>query len=96
MVHPYVTSERLNNLKDLKGNFTFTPNYIDLVKGIWNTIAWYYAPQMWRNYTFPSSFINEFLRYFYFPLNQISYIIFIAIAITLLRYLFEKLICKVR
>ncbi|CAF0790641.1 unnamed protein product [Adineta steineri] len=94
MVHPYLTSEQLENWKDLKGNITLTPNYIDIVKGIWNTISWYYAPHMWHGYVFPQSFINEFLRYFYFPLNQVYYIIYIAIAITFLRYFFEKFVCK--
>jgi hypothetical protein len=93
MAHPY--TERLEDLQYLKGNFTFTPNYIDLIKGIWNTISWYYAPRMWNGYTFPHSLIDDFTRNFYFPLNQIYYIVYIAILITLIRYLFEKLICKV-
>jgi ceramide synthetase len=92
MAHPY--TERLEDLQYLKGNFTFTPNYIDLIKGIWNTISWYYAPRMWNGYTFPHSLIDDFTRNFFFPLNQIYYIVYIAILITLIRYLFEKLICK--
>jgi hypothetical protein len=95
MTHSHITAEQLENLKDLKGNFTLTPNYIDLVKGIWSTIGWYYGPKMMRGYTFPHSFIDDIKRYFYFPLNQIYYIVYIAILITLIRYLFEKYICKV-
>ena len=95
MAHSPLTTEQLENWKDLKGNFTFTPNYIDLIKGIWNTISWYYAPYMWKNYTFPYSFIDEFTRHFYFPIHQVYYIVYIAIIITLMRYLFERYICKV-
>ncbi|CAF3453112.1 unnamed protein product [Rotaria sp. Silwood1] len=94
MAHPHLTAEQLKNWKNLQGNFTLTPNYIDLVNGIWNTISWYYAPPMWNNYTFPESFINEIAKHFYFPRNQIYYIVFIAIFITLIRYSFERFICK--
>jgi hypothetical protein len=95
MAHPHLTAEQLENWKNLKENFTLTPNYIDLVKGIWNTISWYYAPPMWRGYTFPHSSIDEFTRHFHFPLNQVYYIVYIAILITLIRYLFERIVCKV-
>ncbi len=95
MAYPHSTTELLEDLKDLKGNFTLTPNYIDLVKGIWNTISWYYGPRMWRGYKFPSSFIDDFTRYFYFPINQVYYIVYIAILITLIRYSFERFVCKV-
>lgn len=95
MTHPHLTAEQVENWKNLKGNFTLTPNYIDLVKDIWSTIRWYYSPYMWRGYTFPDSFIDEFTRHFYFPINQVYYIIYIAIFITLLRYSFERFLCKV-
>lgn len=91
MSHPYVSEERLENLKELQGNFTLTPNYLDLVKGIYNVVRWYYAPKMWRSY----SFLDEIARYFYFPLHEVYYIIYIAIGITFLRYAFERFICKV-
>lgn len=95
MAHSALNPERIELLKDLKGNYTTTPTYIDLVLGIWNTISWYYAPPMWKDYVFPESFIHEITRHFYFPLNQISYILYIAVLITLIRYLFERFICKV-
>jgi len=95
MAHPYLTSEQLENWKDLKGNFTHTPNYLDFVKDIWNVLSWYYAPKMWKGYVFPQSFFDEFTRHFYFPLYQVYYIIYIAIFITILRYLFERFISKV-
>ena len=93
--HPYLTTEQIEEWRSLKGNFTLTPNYIDLVVGIWNTISWYYKPQMWRSYKFPRSFIDDFTRHFYFPIYQVYYIIYIAIFITILRYLFEKYFCRV-
>jgi len=95
MARSYRTPEQLEDWKNLKGNFTTTPNYIDLVVGIWNGISWYYRPHMWDNYTFPRSFIEDFTEHFYFPVHEIYYIIYIAIFITILRYLFEKFICKV-
>jgi len=95
MAHSYRTPEQLEDWKNLKGNFTITPNYIDLVVGIWNGISWYYRPHMWQNYSFPRSFIEDFTEHFYFPVHEIYYIIYIAIFITILRYLFEKFICKV-
>jgi hypothetical protein len=95
MSHPYLSSEDLEEYKNLKGNFTTTPNYIDLITGIWTALSWYYKPKMWRDYAFPRSFIEDFIRHFYFPINEVYYIIYIAILITILRYLFEKFICKV-
>ncbi|CAF2546525.1 unnamed protein product [Rotaria sp. Silwood2] len=94
MDHPYLTYEQLEEWKNLKGNFTITPNYIDLIKGIWNAISWYYRPCMWHDYMFPRSFFEEFTRHFYFTINQAFYIVYIAIFITILRYLFENFICK--
>lgn len=91
MAHSHLIDERLEYLK---GNFTLSPNYLDLVKGIWNTISWYYAPRMWQDYTFPNSFIDEFTQHFYFPMKQVYYIVYIAIVITIIRYLFERFICK--
>ncbi|CAF1088995.1 unnamed protein product [Rotaria sordida] len=94
MDHPYLTNEQLEEWKNLKGNFTLTPNYIDLIIGIWTAMSWYYRPYMWRNYTFPRSFIEDFTRHFYFSIHQVCYIVYIAIFITILRYLFENIICK--
>ncbi|CAF0791647.1 unnamed protein product [Rotaria sordida] len=94
MAHPHLTAEQFENWKDLKGNFTLTPTYIDLIKDIWNVISWYYAPRMWKNYIFPESFINEIARHIYVSLNLVYYVIYIAIGITLLRYSFERFICK--
>ena len=96
MEHSYLTDEQREEWKNLKGNFTTTPNYLDLVVGIWNTISWYYKPRMWRDYAFPGSFIEDFTRHFYFPIHEIYYILYIAILITISRYLYEKYICKVR
>ena len=93
--HPHLTDEQVECWKELKGNYTLTPNYLDLIKGIYNVITWYYGPMMWRNYTFPNSYINEIARYFYFPIHEVYYILYIAIFITLLRYAFERVICKV-
>lgn len=96
MAHAHLTDEQLEYWKDLKGNFTFTPNYVDLVRGIGNTLSWYYAPHMWRDYRFPQSFVDDFVKHFSFPLHQVFYILFIAVAITALRYVFEEYLCKVR
>lgn len=95
MAHASLTTEQLAEWKNLKGNYTTTPNYLDLFTGMCNTISWYYRPHMWRNYRFPQSFIDDFTRHFYFPLHEVFYIVYIAIFITIMRYAFEKFICKV-
>ncbi|CAF0754186.1 unnamed protein product [Didymodactylos carnosus] len=98
-IHQYdirmpLSPEKLAAWKDLRGNFSMNPTYVDLVTGLWNTMAWYYAPHMWTNYTFPQSFVDDFTQHFYFPLHEITYIIYVAIFITLLRSAFESYICK--
>lgn len=95
MAHSSRTAEQLEEWKNLKGNFTTTPTYLDLFTGLWNTLSWYYRPHMWRDYRFPQSFIEDFTRHFYFPLHEVYYIIYIALLITAMRYAFEKVICKV-
>ena len=95
MPESHLTAEDREEWKELKGDFTRSPTYLDLLTGIWNVISWYYKPAMWRDYRFPQSFIDDFTRHFHFPLEQISYIVYIALFITLLRYSFERLICKV-
>ena len=96
MAHPHLTTEQIEEWKNLQGNFTTTPNYLDLFRGLRNALSWYYRPHMWRDYKFPQSFIEDFTRHFDFPLYEVYYIIYIAIVITILRYLFEKFLCKVR
>ncbi len=91
----HLTTEQIEEWKNLKGNFTTTPNYIDLLVGIWNVTSWYYKPNMWHDYKFPQTFIEDFIRHFHFPIYEVYYIIYIAIFITILRYLYEKFICKV-
>ena len=85
MNQPYLTDEQFEEWKNLKGNFTTSPNYIDLILGIRNVLSWYYRSHMWRGYTFPRSFIEDFTRHFYFPLHEVCYIVYITIIITLLR-----------
>lgn len=94
MTHFNLT-ERLEHLQNLEGNFTLSPTYLDLISGVTNVISWYYGPPMWKNYKFPQSFIDEFTQYYYFPNHQALYIVYIAILITILRYIFEKVICKI-
>jgi hypothetical protein len=92
---PHLTQEQIDEWTNLKGDFSTSPTYIDLVTGIWHAVTWYYKPSMWSDYRFPQSFIEDFMRHFYFPLNQIYYIVYIAIVITIARYLFERFVCKV-
>ena len=95
MAHPHLSAEQYQAWKNLKGNFSMSPTYIDLVTGIWHTVEWYYAPHMWRGYVFPHSFIDELTRHYYFPLPEVYYIVYVALLITLVRYAFEQVICKV-
>ncbi len=95
MTHPHLSVEQYQAWKNLTGNFSMSPTYIDLVTDIWHTLEWYYAPLMWRGYVFPHSFIDEFTQHYYFPLNEIYYIVYVALLITLIRYVFEQVIGKV-
>ena len=91
MAHSQLSAEQFQTWK----NYSMSPNYIDFVAGMWRTVKWYYAPNMWQGYIFPHSFIDEFTRHYYFPLHEVYYIIYIAIFITLARFAFERVICKV-
>jgi len=90
----YLTIEQLEDWKNLKGNFTESPNYFDLLTGIWHIVSWYYRPSMWHDYHIPQTFIDDFTRHFVFPIREIYYIVYIAVLITILRYIFEKFLCK--
>ena len=95
MVYPHISAEQDQVWKNLKNNFSMSPTYTDLVTDIWRTVKWYYAPHMWHGYVFPYSFIDEFTRHFYFSLHEICYLVYVALLITLIRYVFEQVICKV-
>ena len=91
-----LTPEQIVEWEGLKGNLSLSPTYIDLVAGIWNVVSWYYRPHMWSNYHFPQSFVDEFTANFYVTTDLFYYIVLIAVLVTLLRYQFERVLCKVR
>lgn len=95
MPHPFLTDEQIEEWKTIQGNCSFTPTYVDLFRGMWRVISWYYKPSMWKDYRFPQAFIDDFTRHFIFPAHQIFYIICIALFITFLRFIFEKYFCQV-
>jgi hypothetical protein len=95
MTHPHLSVEQYQAWTNVTGNFSKSPTYIDLVTDMWHAVGWYYAPHMWHGYVFPHSFIDEFTRHYYFPLNEIYYIVYVTLLITLIRYAFEQVICKV-
>jgi len=95
MVHAHVSAEQIHAWENLKGNFSMSPTYIDLFNDTWRIVKWYYAPDMWHGYVFPHSFIDEFTRHYDFPLHEVYYIIYAALFITLLRFVFERIICQV-
>lgn len=76
-------------------SFTTNPGYYDLVSDLYSAIKWFYGPEMWQNYTFPQSFFNDFQKYYSFEHDDYFIIIYIAIIITILRYLFEMYLCNV-
>lgn len=76
-------------------NYSSEPNYYDLIVDTYRAAKWYYRDDNWRGYSFPSGFVSEFQRLFVFPLSDAYPIVFIAVLFTLVRYLFEYLICKV-
>ncbi|CAF1365976.1 unnamed protein product [Rotaria magnacalcarata] len=89
MAHPYTSIEANQGLK---GNFSMSPSYIDLLIDLRRTLMWYYSPTMWRDYVFPTSFINDFTRQCYFQQKDVYYTLLIAVFITLIRYAFESCI----
>lgn len=95
MPHPFLTDEQINEWKEIQGNYTLTPNYFDLLRGLHRVTFWYYKPSQWKNYRFPQAFIDDFTRHFTFPPSQFVYLFLIAIFITLIRYVFERNLCRV-
>lgn len=77
-------------------NFSYTtnPGYLDLAHDTYRAIRWHYRADNWNDYTFPASFFHDFKRYYFFPLKDSYPIFYIAILFTILRYLFEFVICK--
>jgi len=77
-------------------NFSYTtnPGYIDLFKGMYQAIRWHYREENWQNYTFPQGLVDDFNKYYLFPLEQSYPIVYIAILFTLARYIFELAFCK--
>lgn len=80
-------------------NCTENPNYYDLVYGIYRTMKWWLSPRMMqmKNYTFPIGFYHDVrdnmnLDFFTDGLTPVTYI---ALLITIARYMFEGLFCKV-
>lgn len=94
MPHPFLTDEQIDEWKEIQGNYTLTPNYFDLLRGLHHVILWYYKPSLWENYRFPQTFIDDFTRHFTFPTSQFVYLFLIAIFITLIRYVFERNLCR--
>lgn len=79
-------------------NCTENPNYYDLVYGIYRTMKWWLSPRMMqmKNYTFPIGFYHDVrdnmnLDFFTDGLTPVTYI---ALLITIARYMFEGLFCK--
>ncbi|CAF1076082.1 unnamed protein product [Adineta ricciae] len=71
-----------------------SPSYADLATDMWHTMKWYYGPDAWRGYVFPDSFIDEFTQHYYFPLQDITYIVYAAIFLTFIRSVFERTTLK--
>ncbi|CAF3963512.1 unnamed protein product [Adineta steineri] len=90
MTHTHIPVEQF----EVQKNFTISPSFIDLATDIYGTLKWYYAPDMWHDYKFPQSFTDEFTRHFYFPLQDVYYIIYVAIFLTVAQFILQRIICK--
>lgn len=75
-------------------SYTTNPGYLDLVRDMFTAAKLYYSHEQWHNYTFPAGFIQDFKKYYHFNTNDYFLILYIAIASTLIRYLFELYLCK--
>jgi hypothetical protein len=76
-------------------SFTTNPGYYDLFNDLYSALTWFYAPEMFSNYSFPKTFFDDFQKYYYFEHDDYFLIIYIGIIITILRYIFELYICNV-
>ena len=76
-------------------SFTTNPGYYDLFNDLYSSLTWFYAPEMFKNYSFPKTFFDDFQKYYYFEHDDYFLIIYIGIIITILRYIFELYICNV-
>lgn len=77
-------------------NFSYTssPGYVDLAGDMYKAIRWHYREDNWNNYTFPQGFIDDFTKYYHFPMVEAIPILVIAVAFTFMRYFFEICICN--
>lgn len=76
-------------------NYTRDPGYYDLITGVFNAVIWRFRAENMKDYSFPRDFFRDFSREFVFPLAESYPILYIAIIFTIVRYLFEYLVCKV-
>lgn len=81
-------------------NYFFTyyenPGYVDLVLEEIKVLRWHYAEHWPDNYTFPSHFFDHFRSYYFFELAELKPIFMWAFFFTIIRYFFERFICRVR
>ena len=76
-------------------SFTSNPGYYDLIHDLYTSLKWFYRPDMMQNYSFPKSLIDDFQKYYFFEHDDYFLIIYIAIIITIIRYIFELYLCNV-
>lgn len=87
----------MNLVETNKTNYSLDPTYSDLIVDAIKAVKWYYREDNWFGCnTFPYGFVDEFKHLFHFPLHEVYYIVYIAVFFTLIRYLFEYQVCKVK
>ncbi len=87
MAHLDQVNERIEMLKD---KYSMSPSYIDLLTDIYITLGWYYHDS--SNY---KPCIYDSIQQFYIDLSDVYYVFWIALLITLIRYVFERFMLKV-
>lgn len=75
-------------------SYTTSPTYVDLVSDMYTAMAWYYRTDNWEGYTFPQGFLDDFNKYYSFPIEEAMPIAYLGFLFTFLRYFFEIYLCK--
>lgn len=92
MAHPYLS---FDELQAVKTNFTMSPSYANLVIDLWHAFNLHYTIKMHPNISFTKAFLKDLTGDIHFDREDVFFIISIAVLFTIIRFLFERFICRV-
>jgi hypothetical protein len=72
------------------------PGYSDLVVDFYKAFVWSYRDAEIKNYSFPSGFVSDFKLLYRFEVSDYLSIIAWGVIFTLIRFVFESVVCKVK